>query len=210
MTKTFSLLLLVISTHSFSQNVGIGNNAPQEKLEVSGAVKIGNTTAIHPGTIRYGADNLLKGNEGSGWKSLVTAGSSYSFGGFVSNVRNSDVRTPYSITAPDDGQYLIILTTDMENSQNYSGNKYDTHGYIYLRLGTSTVLTHHALKNEMEVYSTGYTISLVPAEFPKIVLSYLSKNDVLVIDARLDSFGSPAPTSNWSIYSLNIILVKLN
>ena len=204
------LSIIFISYSTCAQNVGVGNISPQEKLEVSGAVRIGNTFSNNPGTIRYGTDNQFKANENGTWRSVIASGSSYFFGGFVSTVRNAEVLTPYQITVPDDGQYMIILTSDMENSQNYSSGPYDVHGYIYLRAGAATLMTHHALKNEMEITSTGYTISLVAAEFPKITAANLTKNSVLTVYARLDATGVPAPTSNWNIYSLNIILVKLN
>ncbi len=208
MKASIFLATTMLSLNLNAQNVGIGTTTPTEKLEVSGAVRIGSTASSNPGTIRY-SGGQIEANEAGTWKSLVSSGSSYSFGGFTSTTRNSNVVTPYTVTVPDDGQYLIIVTSDMNNSQNYSGTAYDTHGYIYLKKGVATLVNHHALKNELEVHSTGYTISLVPAEYPKINTAYFQRNDIITVEAVLFTTGSPTPSSNWTINSLSIILVKL-
>lgn len=206
------ILLLFIIIKIDAQNVGIGTNIPTEKLQVNGAVKLGNTVTNNPGSIRFGTDNKISGNEGSGWKALISSGTAYSFGNFTSNIRNTTVATPWTISVPEDGEYIIILESNMVNSQNYSGTVYDTQGYIYLTRSTDnlTFLSHHAAKNEFESYGTGYVYSMVAAEFPKITIINLAKDALLSISARFDCFGSPAPTSNWTINYVNIILVKLN
>ena len=56
-----------------SGNVGIGNQNPAEKLDISGAIKIGNTADINAGTIRWtGAD--FEGYTGTVWKSMTGSG----------------------------------------------------------------------------------------------------------------------------------------
>ncbi len=55
-------------------NVGIGLNAPKEKLEVSGAIKIGNNNDANPepGTIRWNASNSdFEGYNGIKWVSFT-------------------------------------------------------------------------------------------------------------------------------------------
>ena len=48
--------------------VGIGTLTPVEQLEVNGAIKIGNTTAVNIGTIRFTpAGNLFQGFDGTAW-----------------------------------------------------------------------------------------------------------------------------------------------
>jgi len=55
-------------------NVGIGMPTPNEKLQVAGAIGIGNTTNNNAGTIRWtGTD--FEGYTGSEWKSLTGGGS---------------------------------------------------------------------------------------------------------------------------------------
>ena len=60
-----AIILLAAAQICFSQNTGIGTTTPQEKLEVSGAIKIGNTLTNNPGTIRY--DGTYKGYNGTRW-----------------------------------------------------------------------------------------------------------------------------------------------
>ena len=77
----FSLLAFAcISTSAFAQlkvvapgDVGIGIDAPAEKLDVDGALKIGNTTNSNDGTIRYtGSD--FEGLIDGAWQSLTSGG----------------------------------------------------------------------------------------------------------------------------------------
>lgn len=54
-------------------NVGIGTIAPTEKLEVAGAIKIGDTTTVAPsaGTIRFNTTtNKFQGYDGTVWQDL--------------------------------------------------------------------------------------------------------------------------------------------
>jgi hypothetical protein len=53
--------------------VGVNTNAPLERLQVNGAVNIGNTTNTNAGTVRWtGSD--FEGYDGSLWKSLTSGG----------------------------------------------------------------------------------------------------------------------------------------
>lgn len=52
-----------------AQNVGIGTITPAQKLDVNGAVKIGNTSTNSPGTIRY-QTGKFEGGDGSTWKAF--------------------------------------------------------------------------------------------------------------------------------------------
>ena len=75
------LSFALVSTSAFAQlkvvapgDVGIGIDAPAEKLDIDGALKIGTTTNSNAGTIRYtGSD--FEGRVGSSWKSLTSGGS---------------------------------------------------------------------------------------------------------------------------------------
>jgi hypothetical protein len=51
-------------------NVGIGTSNPLEKLEVSGGIKLGNTTNTGVGTIRWNGTKF-EGRTSSGWNSLM-------------------------------------------------------------------------------------------------------------------------------------------
>ena len=60
----------------YDGKVGIGTSSPAEKLEVSGAIKLGTTSSTNPGTIRYNTTtNDFEGYDGASWNSLTTGGS---------------------------------------------------------------------------------------------------------------------------------------
>ena len=62
-----------MTIQSSTGNVGLSTVVPKEKLEVQGAVMIGNTFTDNPGTIKYtGTD--FEGYDGVEWKSLTTSG----------------------------------------------------------------------------------------------------------------------------------------
>lgn len=93
---------------SAAQNIGIGVTAPQQKLEVNGAVKIGSNDAITPvkGTMRWNnATNQFQGFDGSSWINFGAAGSS--------NTGIGD-QTKYSVetTVYDAGFYREVGTTE--------------------------------------------------------------------------------------------------
>jgi hypothetical protein len=73
MKRYLSLLLFLFVTCSLqAQNVGIGTTNPRQKLDVAGAVKIGNTSDALSGTIRWnGANADFEGYNGTAWKSLT-------------------------------------------------------------------------------------------------------------------------------------------
>lgn len=54
-------------------NVGIGTQNPTEKLDINGALRIGNTSSTLPGTIRFNtANNDFEGYDGTRWRSLTS------------------------------------------------------------------------------------------------------------------------------------------
>jgi hypothetical protein len=74
-----------------SGNVGIGQTSPQERLDVDGGVRIGNSTGTNAGTIRWtGTD--FEGYNGVQWVSLTSTGSTTVIGSqtatFISGVLN--------------------------------------------------------------------------------------------------------------------------
>ena len=56
-----------------SGNVGIGDSTPTEKLEVNGAIKIGDAATTGDGTIKYASGDFL-GRKAGSWVSLTAAG----------------------------------------------------------------------------------------------------------------------------------------
>ena len=70
MKQIFIFLFLqaaLITGHG--QNMGVGVPNPQQKLDVNGALRIGNTSSNVPGSIRYN-DGRFEGGDGSIWNSF--------------------------------------------------------------------------------------------------------------------------------------------
>lgn len=61
-----------LTTMLFAQNVGIGTDNPSQKLEVNGAVKIGNTSVNTTGALRWNnVKQDFEGYNGTAWVSLT-------------------------------------------------------------------------------------------------------------------------------------------
>ena len=58
-------------------NVGIGTTGPQEKLDVNGGIKVGNSNGTHPGTIRWTGSEFEGYYPGTGWQTLGGGGGCY-------------------------------------------------------------------------------------------------------------------------------------
>lgn len=65
----FCGILAILYLNSNGQNTGVGTNTPLQKLDVNGAIRIGNTSSNEPGSIRYNNNNF-EGGDGSSWRSL--------------------------------------------------------------------------------------------------------------------------------------------
>ncbi|MFM9908921.1 MAG: hypothetical protein ACKVOW_06225, partial [Chitinophagaceae bacterium] len=52
-----------------AQNVGIGVTVPLQKLDVNGAIRLGNTGISNPGTLRYNSGRF-EGYDGLNWNWL--------------------------------------------------------------------------------------------------------------------------------------------
>ena len=67
----FIATILIFTSVSSQQNVGIGTASPQEKLDVNGGIRIGNTTGNNPGTIRFTGTGAFEGiNNALQWSPL--------------------------------------------------------------------------------------------------------------------------------------------
>jgi len=133
-------------------NVGIGTlMVPAQKLDVSGAIKIGNTTNAVKGTIKYSqSDSSLDVYDNSRWKSMIN---NYDVVGadnngapvfFSSMLRNQFVNLPaLTYTVKKTGAYLVILTADGYGIQekndiyNLSDNRNDYEGEVRLSRNNS-------------------------------------------------------------------------
>lgn len=98
-TSGFTFITIDANSNRFDTYIrtngrmGLGISSPREKLDIDGAIKLGNTTSENNGTIRYtGSD--FEGRTGNEWVSLTEQGSSSS-GSFWSKATNGqDVAFP--------------------------------------------------------------------------------------------------------------------
>jgi hypothetical protein len=97
----FSLLLVMLTyTMGFAQNVGIGVPIPLQKLDVNGAIRLGNTVMSNAGTLRFNSGKF-EGYDGLNWNwlngfKLPLDTSAYVADGYVLNISNSDFSSPQS------------------------------------------------------------------------------------------------------------------
>jgi len=69
------ILILAATVANAQQAVGIDVSVPLQKLDVAGAIRIGNTSANEAGSIRYNGTNF-QGYDGVTWKNLDATGGS--------------------------------------------------------------------------------------------------------------------------------------
>ena len=125
------LFLSLLITHSQAQNVGIGTTTPQQKLDVNGAIKVGNNgnTAPQEGTLRWNTEKKeFEGFNGSQWISL--SGGMNGWGNAQQLVTENDaVHDPLNTVNGKTGK---ALGTAMAAYGNYVvvGAPYDYNSYI--------------------------------------------------------------------------------
>lgn len=130
LSLTLLILCLVVMAPAlvFAQTgMGIGTTSPQEKLDVDGAVKIGNTTGNNAGTIRYdNAAQKFQVNIAGAWYDIAT-GSAGAISSFSYNP------TTNVVTIVESGNtYTVDLTDLQDNTDNQnlslSGNTLNISG----------------------------------------------------------------------------------
>ena len=114
-----------------AQNVGIGVPVPLQKLDVNGAIRLGNTGTSNPGTLRYNIGRF-EGYDGLNWNwlngfKLPLDTSVDVSGGYVLNIYNSNFSSPQSsaisgITSSSDGVGLYGENTYNLSSSGIPGN----------------------------------------------------------------------------------------
>lgn len=142
---TISIILTIFNGHLSAQNgVGIGNNNPQELLDVSGAIKIGSTAigSSDPGSIIWNGSRF-RGYTGSTWVNLdespgsiptATSNTAY-LGSSSQNIISSSWVDIISINLPSAGRYLI--TTELRLTAGSSG-----HGHFRLAYSSGSEINN--------------------------------------------------------------------
>jgi hypothetical protein len=202
-------------------NVGIGSVVPTQKLEVGGAVKIGNTATGTGGTIRYQAtDTSMEAYTGTGWKSMINdfaiVGQDNNGGplGFSSMTRNAFVNLPnLTYTIKKSGYYLVLLTASGTGIQekndiyNFSDNREDYEGEIRLSMNNSPgawylrktfFYTHYDAADATQNTTWAYHSD----DGEKSLIQYFDAGTVIQVNAYIQQvIGTNAPAQQlpWSV-----------
>jgi microcystin-dependent protein len=107
-----------------NDNVGIGKNDPQEKLDIDGGIRLGSTNTVNPGTIRWtGSD--FEGYNGKEWVSLTQKRDPIN-GDVLEAVAGENLNggiTPVPIYISKDG-LILEQTSGEQKAVVYNINKY--------------------------------------------------------------------------------------
>lgn len=106
LVSAFSVGIISIST---AQNVGVGSSSPSEKLDVNGAIKVGNTSGNNAGSIRYiNGSNKFQVNIAGTWYDIATGNLAY-----INNFSYNATTNELSIT-----EGSTVHTVDLDDLQD--------------------------------------------------------------------------------------------
>ena len=128
-----------------NDNVGIGKNTPQEKLDIDGGIRLGTTNTVNAGTIRWtGSD--FEGYNGKEWVSLTQKKDPVN-GTVIEAVAGEHLNgeeTPVPVYMSKDG-LILQQTTGQESASIFGINKY---GQTFKTDAGTTVIKKISLKLE--------------------------------------------------------------
>lgn len=118
-----SLITIAAMSVSQAQNVGVGSSSPAEKLDVDGAVKVGNTSGNNAGSIRYvSGSNSFQINIAGTWYDIATGNLAYinnfSYNATTNELSITEGSTVHTVDLTDladntDDQVLSLSGTDL-------------------------------------------------------------------------------------------------
>lgn len=115
MKKVYSFVLAfsISILGASAQNMGIGTATPNEKLDVQGAIKIGNTTANNAGTIRYDATaQKFQVNIAGAWYDVAT-GTAAAITSITYNATTNEITV-----LEGSNTYVVNLSDLQDNTDN--------------------------------------------------------------------------------------------
>ncbi len=205
-------------------NIGIGTSNPTVKLEINGAIKIGETSTSSKGSIKYSlADSSFQAYDNTQWKSMINnfdVLGPYTNGTapyFQSMVRNGYVNLPaLTFTIKKSGNYLVILSTEgsgvqeKNNLYNLSDNRTDFEGEI--RVSPNNVPAEkYIIKKFFYSHSDNngdptqdQTTVYHYDDGDKSFIQYFASGEIIQVYAQIQqSVGANAPPQQnpWYIYA---------
>ena len=171
----------VLNFDSGTFNVGVGTTEPLEKLDVDGALKLGNTVNTNVGTIRWtGSD--FEGYNGGAWQSLTTGGSGgdLPLGSLGQTLRHNGSDWISTDFLYNDGDRIGIGTTIPGAELEIVGDNMTNHFRLTAATGAGPSLFFNALNKDWTIYGSNPGSS---AGDRKLVFrDFTSAEDRMVID----------------------------
>ena len=205
-------------------NIGIGIINPTVKLEINGAIKIGEASTSSKGSIKYSlADSSFRAYDNTQWKSMINnfdVVGPYTNGTapyFQSMVRGAYVNLPaLTFTIKKSGNYLVILSADgggvqeKNNLYNLSDDRTDFEGE--LRVSPNNVPAEkYMIKKFFYTHldnngSSGQdqTTNYHSDDGDKSFIQYFAAGEIIQVYAQIQqSVGANAPPQQnpWYIYA---------
>lgn len=136
-TTVLAGLFVLIASLNYAQNVGVGSATPSEKLDVNGAVKVGNTSGNNAGSIRYiSGSQRFQVNIGGTWYDIATGNLAYindfSYNASTNELSITEGSTVHTVDLDDlqDNTDDQILTLSGNSLSIEDGNSISLVGYL--------------------------------------------------------------------------------
>lgn len=149
-----------VNTTAFAQNVGIGSSTPGEKLDVDGAIKVGNTSGNNAGSIRYiSGTNKFQINIGGTWYDIATGNLAYinafSYNATTNELSITEGSTVHMVDLDDlqDNTDDQVLTLSANNLSIEDGNSVSL--AAYLDNTDNQTLSYNATSNVLTLLNGG-------------------------------------------------------
>ncbi|KPJ60867.1 MAG: hypothetical protein AMJ46_03955 [Latescibacteria bacterium DG_63] len=170
----------VLTAESGTYNIGIDKMDPEEKLDVGGAVRVGNTANTNAGTIRWSGTDF-EGYDGGTWLSLTGGGSgSLPPGTLGQTIRHNGGGWVASDLIYNDGSKVGIGTTSPLANMEVVGDNIGYHFRLSAPTGVGPALYLNAENKDWVIYGTNPAAGAGDRKF--VIRDYSAATDRLVID----------------------------
>lgn len=202
-------------------NVGIGTTAtPAQKLDVNGAIKIGNTATSSAGSVRFNStSNEFEVRDNAQWNAVINREYDQLSYNLSTTIQGSEVDFPgTNITVPAGGTYLINYYVDAFNTFNLNcvnacGTPlvYYTNAHLYNKTLNTKYQTMR-IDFSLQDHNSSGASSIVTYSCPEhqisgSVVQTMAANDI--IGFKMGSFADVGATSEIRIRQCKLTLVKL-
>jgi hypothetical protein len=190
----------LIAAMEGSNRVGLGGvTNPQEQLEVNGAIKLGYTGQMNPGTIRWtGMD--FEGYDGVDWKSLTATGGGMPSGSLGQTLRHDGSTWVANSNLYNDGMGVGIGTSNPLFKLHVNGTaRFDESlGQLYIHdMDDNATITAFAPNgNRRDIVFNDFGINITPSD------SYTPQaaaNGISISEQGTVSIGSGAHPSDFGL-----------